>query len=181
MIRTSTYATPKYALSDTYLVSLTQNIASTNLVGTFTPVISDSIPSTTNHAIIGLNGSNHVRLTVWVATLIAGHGIRIVGWSKTKDSKYVPSLLYQGVFGTVSSSASTILGSSLVPVITFTAPTNGFPGTSTDSNQMYHQFGGYTTIPGSLFLNTMGYTHLDFEFISTTATSNLCNVYITEV
>jgi len=181
MIRTSTYATPKYALSDTYLVSLTTNIASTNLIGTFTPTISNSIPSTANHAIVGLNGSNHVRLTAWIASLITGHGIRIVGWSKTKDSKYVPSLLYQGVFGTVSTSTSSILGNDLVPVITFTAPTFGFPLTAADSNQMYHQFAGYTTIPGSLFLNTMGYTHLDFEFISTTATANACNVYVTEV
>ena len=186
MIRTSTYATPKYALSDTYLVSPTANIAGHQVIALAAPVVvSNSIPAIANHATIALNGSNRVRLTVWVAALVGTHGIRIVGWSKTKDSKYVPSLLYYGEFASAGTDASTILGEALVPVITFAQPTKGPSSTANTTNTFqeafHHNFTGYAPIPGSLVLNTLGYTHLDFEFVAAAAANNKCNVYVTEI
>lgn len=186
MIRTSTYATPKYALSDTYLVSPITNIAGHQVIPLAAPVVvSNSIPAVANHATIALNGSNRVRLTVWVAGLLSGLGIRIVGWSKTKDNKYVPSLLYYGEFQSAGTDASTILGDALVPVLAFAQPTKGPSSTANTTNTFqeafHHNFTGYAPIPGSLVLNTLGYTHLDFEFVATAAASNKCNVYVTEI
>lgn len=182
MIRTSTYATQKYALNDTYLISPVTNIAGhSNNAAPSTHVISDTIPHTANHVVTQLNGSNNVKLTVWMNAIPSGGGIRITGWNRTVDKKFVPSLLYYGLItspiGTVS---STILSDVLYPVTTFPAQTAGYPATGVDSNQLYHSFLGGTASPGSLILNTMGCTHIEYEFWATAAGTGKYNIYVTE-
>jgi len=195
MIRTSTYATQKYALSDTYLLSPTTNITRCGQSGSpATVTILSALPvSTTNSRTISLNGSPNIKFSFWFGqALVAGEVVRINGWSKTTDNKYVPSLLYRGTITELSTgTASTInsvntmkpvitmlpsvtLGASFQPVITTASTVNPIP---------YSYMPGSGTSPASLILNTFGFTNLTVEFSATNADtddSKNYNAYVTE-
>lgn len=193
MIRTSTYATQKYALSDTYLLSPT-NITSASESNALEAhsIATAAIPVTSGHTVIPLNGSPNIKFSFWIdvltASIPAGLLVRISGWNKTRDNKYVPSLLYYGTITGSGTQSSTINGVALypatilVPSITVGAsfqPTVSASLTVTTIPYMYIPGGG--TTGASLILNTFGFTHLEVEFAASAAlTGKNYNAYVTE-
>lgn len=196
MIRTSTYATQKYALSDTYLLSPTTNIIkASSASGPPTTIISTTPPPNTDQSrTISLSGSPNIKFSFWFGQALGGHVIRIVGWNKTNDNKYIPNMLYRGTVDTLGTSTSTINGnSSMQPALTMTPSiVSGatfqpqIAVTSTISSTMnpipYSYMPGSGTAPASLILNTFGFTHLNVEFARTTPDSSdlSYNAYVTE-
>jgi hypothetical protein len=192
MIRTSTYATQKYALSDTYLLSQTTNITSASAIASLEAhSISTTIPTTTGHRVISLNGSPNIKFSFWYGqALITTEVVRITGWNKTRDNNYVPALLYYGTVTGLGTQASTIntittmkpavtmvpdvtMGASFTPVTTSTSTVTTIP---------YRYIPGGGTTPASLILNTFGFTHVELEFAASTAVAsgNNYNAYVTE-
>ena len=193
MIRTSTYATQKYALSDTYLAASTTNITSASAIASLEAhSISTTIPVTTGHRVISLNGSPNIKFSFWYGqALVPTEVVRITGWNKTRDNNYVPALLYYGTvtgLGTTASTINTVTtmkpAITLVPSVTlgasFTPALSGATATVTTIPYMYIPGGG--TTPASLILNTFGFTHIELEFAATTAVAsgNNYNAYVTE-
>jgi hypothetical protein len=193
MIRTSTYATQKYALSDTYLLAQTTNITSASASNALEAhSISTTIPTTTGHTVIPLNGSPNIKFSFWIDVLTAsiptGLLVRISGWNKTRDKKYVPSLLYYGTITGSGTHSSTINGvalypaTTLVPRITVGASfTPAIVATSTVTTIPYMYIPGGGTTGASLILNTFGFTHLEVEFAADAALAGKnYNAYVTE-
>jgi hypothetical protein len=194
MIRTSTYSTQKYALSDTYLLSPTTNITSASeSTALEAHSISTTIPQTTGHTVIPLNGSPNIKFSFWIDVLTAsiptGLLVRISGWNKTRDNKYVPSLLYYGTITASGTQSSTINGVALYPATTllpsvtvgasFQPVLTGATATVTTIPYMYIPGGG--TTGASLILNTFGFTHVEVEFAASAAlTGKNYNAYVTE-
>ena len=183
MIRTSTYSTQKYALSDTYLLSPT-NVNCSLVSGMSAHVISAPIPTTANHSVIALNGSPNIKFSFWASALITTQYVRITGWNKTRDNNYVPSILYYGTLGSVGASTSTILSTAMKPVLTMVPDTAvGASSTTvtTISTIPYRYIPGGTTTAASLILNTFGFTHIEVEFATTgTVDASVFNAYVTE-
>lgn len=188
MIRTSTYATQKYALSDTYLLSPT-NVACSTVANMSAHIISDTIPITTNHSVISLNGSPNIKFSFWASALIATQFVRITGWNKTRGNNYVPTILYYGTLATIGGTTSTILGNAgmkpvltMVPDVTVGASfTPVITTTSTVTTIPYRYIPGGSTTAASLILNTFGLTHIEVEFATSgTVNSTVYNAYVTE-
>lgn len=192
MIRTSTYATQKYALSDTYLAAPTTNITSASAIASLEAhSISTTIPSTIGHRVLQLNGSPNIKLSFWYGqALVTTEVVRITGWNKTRYSNYIPALLYYGTVTGLGTTASTIntvttmkpvvtmvpdvtMGASFTPLITATSTVTTIP---------YIYIPGGGTTPASLILNTFGFTHIELEFAASTAVAsgNNYNAYVTE-
>jgi hypothetical protein len=166
MIRTSTYSTQKYALSDTYLLSPT-NVACSTVGSMSAHIISETIPTTANHSVISLNGSPNIKFSFWASALVATQYVRITGWNKTRNNNYVPSILYYGTLATVGATTSSILSTAMKPVLTMvpdvavgaSATAIAVAGT-TISTIPYRYIPCGTTTAASLVLNTFGFTHI---------------------
>ena len=192
MIRTSTYSTQKYALSDTYLAAPTTNITSASAIASLEAhSISTAIPSTTGHRVIQLNGSPNIKFSFWYGqALIPTEVVRITGWNKTRDNNYVPALLYYGTVTALGTTASTInTVTTMNPAVTMvpdvsmgaSATAAAVSGTTVTTIPYRYIPGGGTT-PASLILNTFGFTHIELEFAASTvvASGNNYNAYVTE-
>lgn len=206
MIRTSTYATPKYALNDTRLVSEPLNITGTfqNNADSISAAvtISDGVPVLpVTRKLIALNGSTNIRFSLWYANaLVSGETFRVTGWSKTNQNKYVPSAVYLGSVLTLNNTngsftgvdsaggyATLINGVYMKPAMTMTPSTAG--GVSASPNNGMNNIPNFRYIPGvlnntpaSLVFNTFGYSFLDIEFTASSmvASTNQYNAYVTE-
>ena len=192
MIRTSTYATQKYALSDTYLAAPTTNITSASAIASLEAhSISTTIPSTIGHRVLQLNGSPNIKFSFWYGqALVNWEVVRITGWNKTRDNNYVPALLYYGIVTVLGTQASTINtvttmkpAVTMVPDVTIGASaTAAAVSGTTVSTIPYRYIPGGGTTPASLILNTFGFTHIELEFAASTAVAsgNNYNAYVTE-